>query len=61
MHSCGNPARKGWSWPKFWADTASSPDARKRDTLRGLERPPREAEEADRLALRASNDGKISV
>ena len=23
MHSCGNTAIKGWSWPNFWANLAS--------------------------------------
>ena len=23
MHSCGNTAKKGWSWPNFWANLAS--------------------------------------
>ena len=23
MHSCGNTAVKGWSWPNFWANLAS--------------------------------------
>ena len=23
MHSCGNTARKGWSWPNFWANWPS--------------------------------------
>jgi hypothetical protein len=23
VHSCENTARKGWSWPNFWANLAS--------------------------------------
>ena len=23
LHSCGNPAIKGWSWPNFWANLLS--------------------------------------